>query len=118
MKNIHSKNREATITQEKVNLAIQALVQAFDPIKIYAFGSYARGTFDEESDLDLMVLVESYNNKKPLDAIYFGYEALRDIHMPVDLLVYDRAKHDELKNDHASFFYKIIHKGKLLYEKQ
>ncbi len=118
MKNTNTPNSEPTITQEKINLAVQALVKTFDPIKIYAFGSYARGTYDEESDLDLMILVESYNNKKPLDAIYQGYEALRHIHMPVDLLVYDKAKHNELKDDQTSFYYKIIHKGKLLYEKR
>jgi predicted nucleotidyltransferase len=113
-----SLNNTPTITPEKVELAIQALVKTFDPIKIYAFGSYARGTFDEESDLDIMVLVESYNDKKPIAAIYSGYESLKEIHMPVDLLVYDRKKHDELKNDSTSFCYQIINKGKLLYEKR
>ncbi len=37
----------------------EALVEAFDPERIYLFGSYARGDAGPDSDYDLMIIVDS-----------------------------------------------------------
>ncbi|MFA5998399.1 MAG: nucleotidyltransferase domain-containing protein [Candidatus Babeliales bacterium] len=105
------------ITPEKVDIITQRLAHAYDPLFIYAFGSYARGTYDEESDLDLMVVVQEYDDK-PWKMISRGYASFRDVMMPVDLLVYNNQKFNECKNDSMSFCYKIINSGKILYEKK
>ncbi|MGL5724578.1 nucleotidyltransferase family protein [Cetobacterium sp.] len=39
------------------------MVQEFHPKKIYIFGSYAWGTPNEDSDLDIMVILDKCDNK-------------------------------------------------------
>ncbi|MFP4250904.1 MAG: nucleotidyltransferase domain-containing protein, partial [Armatimonadota bacterium] len=41
---------------EKVQEIIQKIVEGYDPEKIIVFGSYARGDWTEDSDLDLLVV--------------------------------------------------------------
>ena len=46
------------ITQEQINEVTRRLVETYKPLKIYIFGSYAWGRPNEDSDLDLMVILE------------------------------------------------------------
>ena len=46
-----------TIPQD-VWMMTQALVEAFDPERIYLFGSYARGDAGPDSDDDLIMVVD------------------------------------------------------------
>ena len=41
-----------------VDQAVDAIVKAYDPLRIIVFGSFARGEADESSDLDLPIEVE------------------------------------------------------------
>jgi uncharacterized protein len=44
---------------EKYALAVKA---KFDYSKIYLFGSYVRGNFHEDSDIDIAVVLKDYSN--------------------------------------------------------
>ncbi len=46
------------IAREIINRAVKRLVQTYHPLKIYLFGSYAWGKPTEESDLDLLIVVD------------------------------------------------------------
>ena len=104
------------ITPEKVDQAIKTLVKLYNPLKIYVFGSYARGKQDDGSDVDLMIIVSEFTNH-PWEMISEGYGSLSDVHMSVDLILYDKARFDQHKEDPTSFCTQIIKTGKLLYEK-
>ncbi len=41
----------------------ERLLEKFDPVKIILFGSQARGTADERSDVDLLIICESNENR-------------------------------------------------------
>jgi predicted nucleotidyltransferase len=105
------------ITEEKVEKVIQSLILTYNPIFIYSFGSYARGTTNEDSDFDVMVVIDEFDDK-PWVVTSRAYEGLWGIKMPIDLTVYDKKKFEECKEDKATFCYSILKKGKLLYERK
>ena len=81
---------------------------------MYLFGSYAWGTPHEDSDLDILIVIEKSDEKrhkrgKP------GLEALWGLCIAKDLMVYTKDEFDERLADTSSFIYKIVKNGKLLY---
>ncbi|MFA5998659.1 MAG: nucleotidyltransferase domain-containing protein [Candidatus Babeliales bacterium] len=105
------------VTPEKVAQVVHKLVATYNPISIYAFGSYASGKYDDESDFDVMTVIDEYDDK-PWRVIARGYGELHGIQMPIDLLVYDLSKFEECKKDSTSFCHTILKTGKLLYERK
>lgn len=62
------------------------MVAEFQPRQIYLFGSHAWGQPNEDSDVDLFVIVPESNQsllKRGLQA----HRRLHDLHMPKDILV-------------------------------
>ena len=105
-----------------LNKVIQNL-QIVNPSKVILFGSYAKGVFDEESDLDLVVILntemipETYDKKLEIkvqvrDSIY---ELSRQI--AIDLVVYTKGEFKMLKDLQTSFYNEIMNTGKVIYEK-
>ena len=50
---------------DAINIASQyahALKARYDNIKVILFGSYAKGTFHEDSDIDIAVILKDYKN--------------------------------------------------------
>ena len=77
--------------------------------KIILFGSYANGTPNEESDIDLYVVMKDDAEMGELDALKSIYKGLRyKLNMPIDILAgrkssfERRAKLLTLENDIAS----------------
>ena len=108
--------------EELLNKIIQNLLLV-NPSKIILFGSYARNEFDEESDVDLVVILdtkiipETYDHKLKLkvqvrDSIY---ELSRQI--PIDLIVYTNGEFEILEKQKTSFYNELMETGKILYEK-
>ena len=94
-----------------------------NPLKIILFGSYAKDGFNEESDVDIVVVLDTeiipdtYDQKLELkvqvrDSIY---ELSRQI--PIDLIVYTNGEFELLKKQRTSFYNEIMDTGKILYEK-
>jgi predicted nucleotidyltransferase len=65
--------------------AFKRLNQALDLEALYLFGSYARGTADQQSDLDLLVVANT--QLPPLTRIGLVLELLADAPLPIDALV-------------------------------
>jgi uncharacterized protein len=51
--------REALIIVQKY---VEELNEKFDLVKVILFGSYAKGDFHDESDIDIAVVLKDYNN--------------------------------------------------------
>ncbi len=66
------------INQQTINLIKDKLIEAYLPKKIYLFGSYAWGEPNEDSDLDLIIVVEE-SNEKFYKRPRIGYKALRGL---------------------------------------
>jgi predicted nucleotidyltransferase len=94
--------------------AVQRLVRACEPERIYLFGSAARGDAGPDSDYDFMVVVP---DAAPPDRKDCGraYLALRGLGIPKDVLVWTRSAFEEQLRLRASLPSTIVREGKLLY---
>ncbi len=98
-------------------------LQNVDIKKIILFGSWAAGSVDNGSDIDLLIVLD--NNTLPqsfeerLNLQVPIRKLLRDINLeiPLDLLVYTAPEYEILREHMGSFFREIHHTGKLIYEK-
>jgi predicted nucleotidyltransferase len=105
------------------NTVIQQLVdriKQFDPEKIILFGSYAHGTPNDESDVDLFV-VKNVKREDIRDLRLSIRGHLRDIiynqKVPVDLLLDSQEHIDERIKLGDSIYEEIMFKGKIVYAK-
>jgi predicted nucleotidyltransferase len=99
-----------TVLQE----ATRRLVEAAHPEKIILFGSYARGDFDKNSDLDLLVLLRGVESR--FDEMVRLRHALSDIPMAIDLIVYSVERVTERQHLRGTMLYHALQEGRVLYE--
>lgn len=91
----------------------QQLINKYKPEKIIIFGSYARGNFDKDSDIDFLII------KK--DTPYQGRDRAREIRKLVtkniacDFLVYRPEEFDERIRLGDPFIKLILEEGKVIY---
>jgi len=96
----------------------QKIVQRLKPLspdKIILFGSYAYGKPNENSDLDILVIINNYKNK--WDEKSKIRKALRDIRISKDILVENEKfflSHSD-ENWINTALYDAKHKGVILY---
>jgi predicted nucleotidyltransferase len=71
------------IPQETIEGVVKAIAENFHPEKIILFGSYASGTPTPDSDLDLLVVMESDVPKRkrsvPISMMFRPYPCAMDI---------------------------------------
>jgi len=92
------------------------LVAEFDPEAVYLFGSYVWGEPDEDSDVDVLVVLENSPVSPPKRAAR-AYNALWGIRTPVDVLVRTQAELDRFRGAPSSFTASILQNGRKLYGK-
>ena len=97
-----------------LNESVRRIVDAVQPEKIVLFGSWARGDAQPGSDLDLLVIAESseprFRRATPL------YGVLRDIVLPMDIVVYCPNEVHEWSQVPQAFVTTALRTGKVLYE--
>jgi len=98
-------------------------IRASDPYKIILFGSYATGNANENSDLDLMVILDNHHVSKTyeerLDKKIFIRNLVLDINrkIPLDILVYSKEEFNRIKQYGNYLIDEIEKTGKVIYEK-
>ncbi|RMI05029.1 MAG: nucleotidyltransferase domain-containing protein [Calditrichaeota bacterium] len=92
------------------------------PYKVILFGSYARGTSHPDSDIDLLVVLDTESIpqtfQEHLDNKIRVRNAVWDLsqEVPIDLLVYTRPMYRRFNQLDSMFAREIRTKGKVLYE--
>ena len=81
------------------------------PEKIILFGSQAKGTAGENSDIDLCVVMETSSKRRCAAEI----QMLLDYEIPLDIIVYTPSEWKECIEDAGSFATKIFNEGIVLY---
>lgn len=93
---------------------VRRLIAAYQPERIYLFGSIARGDADENSDYDLMVVVPDDAPPERRDS-GLAYSVLRGTGMAADVLVWTRSRFDRRAHVVASLPATILREGRLLH---
>jgi predicted nucleotidyltransferase len=90
------------------------IVQTSHPEKVILFGSYARGNFGADSDLDFLVIVPGVRHLRE-ESIRMR-RALRGLLAPVDIIVATPEQIKRLGNTHGLIYQSALQEGKVLYE--
>jgi predicted nucleotidyltransferase len=113
LKPAYSELHRPDVTDEMLAGITARIVAAFRPLKVILFGSYASGSPHRDSDLDLMVIMDSDDSLH--NRIVKVSEVARVPYLPMDILVRtpgEIAQRIEL-GDH--FIQEIMSKGRVLY---
>jgi predicted nucleotidyltransferase len=103
-----------TVSGELLAEITRRLVAEFQPEEVILFGSHAWGTPNEDSDVDLLVIV-SHSDEKPVQRAIRAHRCLRGLLVPADILVKTRAEVDRYRHVRASLERKMLEQGKVLY---
>jgi predicted nucleotidyltransferase len=93
---------------------VQRLVSAYEPERIYLFGSTGRGETQLDSELDIMVVVPD-NASADRRRSRLAYQVLRGTGAAGDVLVWTKRSFDERLHLKASLPATVIREGKILY---
>ena len=102
------------ITKQTIEEVTHRLIKAYNPLAIYLFGSYAWGFPSDDSDLDLLIIIEK-SDKKTYERPIAAYDALFGMGISKDILVYTKDEFDKYSHSTTSLCFKIKHDGELLY---
>lgn len=110
-----SKNELQTVTQSVIQATLELLADKI--YKIILYGSYARGDFDLESDVDIMIILDCSREeirayRKEVSRIASRISLANDIE--VSLLLIDRQSFEE-RLDILPFYQNVLKEGIALY---
>ena len=109
-------------TTSAINEIVSRL-RTIDPFRIVLFGSHALETEDSESDIDLLVILDSEDIPQTYEQRMQGRLLVRESvqainsHVAIDLIVYTKEEYQYLQKHGSSFLKEIESTGKALYEK-
>ncbi|QWR76786.1 nucleotidyltransferase domain-containing protein [Candidatus Magnetomonas plexicatena] len=104
------------INDETLNEIIQRIASFCSPEKIILFGSYAYGAQTSESDLDIMVIMETLS--PPHKRAVSLRKLLRDISVPKDIIVKTPDEFKRYKDVIGTIVYPAAHYGRIVYERK
>jgi uncharacterized protein len=106
-----------TLSRDLRDEIIRRLVEELHPEQIILFGSHAWGTPTEDSDIDILVVVAD-DTVSTRDASLRARTALRDVHVPKDILVRTRSQMERFGQVYASLECEVLERGVRLYERR
>jgi predicted nucleotidyltransferase len=103
----------ADVPMRAIRRFARQVAERFQPDKIILFGSYAYGTPNEDSDVDILVIMPARNQGSKAGRIRWEVPAP----FPMDLIVRTPENLRWRLAEGDSFHTEIVSKGKVLYEK-
>jgi predicted nucleotidyltransferase len=105
----------APVTTEILDEIVRRIVAALRPEKIILFGSYVYGQPSADSDLDLLVIMET--NARPVDRYLAVSRLIRPRPFPLDILVRTPQEISQALAKGDFFIREIVTQGRVLYER-
>ena len=106
------------ITEEQINLLKEVIAGTMHPERIYIFGSYATGIANEDSDLDILIEIESSDLRSAYRSaeVNSKLDKYKHLHFSKDIFVYTSPEVEKFSNNKYSFLSSILKSSKLIYE--
>ncbi|MBF0617757.1 MAG: nucleotidyltransferase domain-containing protein [Nitrospirae bacterium] len=104
------------ISEETLNEIVKRIASFCSPEKIILFGSYAYGAPNTDSDLDIMVIMDTVS--MPHKRAVSLRKLLRDISMPKDIIVKTPDEFKRYKDIIGTVVYPAAHHGRVIYERK
>jgi len=99
-----------------IDQIINTIVLLVNPDKIILFGSYARGDYGKNSDIDILILKKGLKNERDItNSLYMEFFD-KKIPIPIDIIALDYDKYNELNSDIGYIYKTIKQEGKTIYE--
>jgi len=96
---------------KEINTIKEQIINKYSPRKIILFGSQAKGTAGNKSDIDLCIIKDTENKRDLTTDIYLNVESTK----PFDLIIYTESEWNECIEDRTSFAHLIHNKGVEIY---
>ena len=103
------------VTRETIDYVVDVIVQARHPDLIVLFGSYAQGDHEWDSDLDLLLVMET--DLPPTERSLEVRRLFDHLPCPMDIVVYTPTELAYWKDIPSSFVYQVLSQGVILYER-
>lgn len=94
---------------------VRRIVDGFGPEKIILFGSHARGTAGQDSDVDLLVVMKVEGSKRS-KAVEI-YHVLAGMGLPKDVVVITPEELEEYRDVVGTIIRPALREGKVIYER-
>jgi len=100
-------------TSKSIESLVQNIVETVHPLKIILFGSYARGTENQESDIDVLVVMpEGVHCRRTAQLLY---RQIKRIGIPFDILVTTPSTLEKHKDNIGLIYRAILREGREIY---
>lgn len=96
-----------------IDIAVNKLVDGLSPKAIILFGSASNGTAGDDSDIDLLIVMETNLNK--IDRFVQAKGVIGRIETPVDVLVYTPEEFEDESSRNNSFVSEVLKTGRFVY---
>ena len=103
------------ISKEIINEVTRRLAEGFNPQRIILFGSYARGTADEKSDVDFLVICPLRKKRRAL--ILEMNRSLWGLGLARDIVILTQKEFENEKEIPGTIARYAFKEGKLLYDR-
>ncbi len=104
------------IETRQINDIVSKIANNYKPEKIILFGSYARGNFNDNSDLDFILIKDTIEpkHKRGLEVrrLFYG------LPIPMDFKIYTTTEFSNELLNRYSFLSSAIEGSKVLYERK
>ncbi len=104
------------MTRLQVRAVVNKIVEQLNPEKVILFGSYAHGTPTIDSDVDMLIVMES--EERPVKRAVRAYEVVEGKTFPMDIVVRTPEELAHRLEIGDYFMQDIVEHGKLLYERR
>ena len=105
---------------EEITLFIELVAEATDPDRIILFGSYAYGSPDDNSDIDLLVIKNgkdfTFDDEAELSAAVYHKRKQRKIRTRYDVLFRTDRQIRQSVDDNGALV-EVLRKGRVVYER-
>jgi predicted nucleotidyltransferase len=103
------------VTDELLREVTERIVEALAPERVILFGSYAHGKPTPDSDVDLLIVMES--NERPLKRRRAVSHLFRERPFPMDIIVRTPQEMRRSLERVDPFIHDILQRGKVLYDR-